>query len=143
METSEVLLGKIKDGLEDLEDLLSEANSHWWREDRVYRFYHHSFKVYNLLENTEIIVAHLKSLDPKENPQFCALFEQIFFDGTGKQFEDMDNYRWAYETRPIVEAFMHAHYFLEMAVKYGKEYESLEQFVDSGWAALLELYMIR
>jgi hypothetical protein len=30
-----------------------------------------------------------------------------------------------------------------MAVKYGKEYDESPQMMNSGWAALLELYGIR
>ena len=53
------------------------------------------------------------------------------------------NKRWAEVTRPMVEAFFHAKYFLEMSVKYGKEYEEIVFPIDSGWAAVLELYEIR
>ena len=31
------------------------------------------------------------------------------------------NQRWTEATRPIVEAFFHARYFLEMVCKYGAE----------------------
>jgi hypothetical protein len=53
------------------------------------------------------------------------------------------NQKWAMITRPIVEAFLHSKYFIEMAVKYGKELEEAPQCMPSGWAALTELYKIR
>jgi len=43
----------------------------------------------------------------------------------------------------MLEAFFHAKYFLEMAVKYGKQLEEPPQRCPSGWASLLTLYKIR
>ena len=62
-----------------------------------------------------------------------------------KQFKNHHDRNWAKHTRPILEAFFHAKYFLEMAVKYGKELDKVPdiQPSPSGWAALLELYGIR
>lgn len=45
-------------------------------------------------------------------------FTAIVRAGTGKAFETGDNSRWPEATRPILEAFFHARYFLEMAVRY-------------------------
>jgi hypothetical protein len=57
-----------------------------------------------------------------------------------RQFED--NARWAEATRPIVEAFFHARYFVEMAVRYARLDEP-PQFLPSGYAVLLCLYGLR
>ena len=46
-------------------------------------------------------------------------------------------------TRVFLEAFFHARFFLEMAVKYGKELPASPTLLPSGWAALLCLYNIR
>lgn len=46
-------------------------------------------------------------------------------------------------TRPIVEAFFHARFFVEMAVKYGSELTEPPQPMPGGWAALLYLYDLR
>ena len=54
-----------------------------------------------------------------------------------------DNDRWLAATRPIVEAFFHARYFLEMVVKYGKELKSPPAVLPSGWAAVLCLFNMR
>jgi len=79
-----------------------EYSGHSWEyEDRVYRFYHCSFKVYWLQLNDH--------------------YRQIISEGTGKTWTADHNERWLKETRPIVEAFFHARYMLEMAVSYGKE----------------------
>jgi hypothetical protein len=54
-----------------------------------------------------------------------------------------DNRHWPEATRPIVEAFFHARYFLEMAVRYGRQLSVAPQLLPSGWAALLYLYRLR
>jgi len=55
-----------------------------------------------------------------------------------------DNDNWLEATRPVVEAFFHAQYFLKMALKYSDMPESsLDQPMESGWAALLYLYNLR
>ena len=68
---------------------------------------------------------------------------QIVGEGTGTAFEPGHNRRWLEVTRPILEAFFHARYFLEMAVRYGRELEHPPSMLPSGWAALLYLYDLR
>lgn len=41
------------------------------------------------------------------------------------------------------QAFFHARYFLDMAVKYGTELDAPPQMLPSGWAGLLYLYNLR
>jgi hypothetical protein len=135
------LLATIKAHLCELETLLAEVNDHWCYEDGVYRFYHQSFKVFYLQEYTLKIVENLQALAP-ERP-LNSMFMQIVTDGTGKCFEREHNQRWLEVTRPIVEAFLHAKYFLEMAVKYGCELEGAPTMVASGWASVLYLYGLR
>ena len=59
------LLTNIKTKLPELEMLLREASSHWCYEDPIYRFYHHSLKVYSLQYLTRRIVDVLKDLRRK------------------------------------------------------------------------------
>jgi hypothetical protein len=68
---------------------------------------------------------------------------QIVAEGTGKTFANEDNEDWLAVTRPILEAFFHARYFLEMAVKYGRTLESPPRAMPSGWAALLYLFNLK
>lgn len=124
-----------------LEKLLARCSDHWGYEDPVYRFYHQSFKVYSLQDKTLEIVAKFQALAP--NLPLNEWFMSIVQEGTGKTFTMKDNKNWLVVTRPIVEAFFHARYFLEMAVKYGKELKSPPQPLPSGWAALLYLYNLR
>lgn len=127
--------------LPSLEKLLEECNGLWVYEDRVYRFYHQSYKVYRLQFYTQEIVEKLHSLAP--NRPLNEWFMTIVREGTGKEFKTGDNQNWLAVTRPILEAFFHARYFLEMLVKYGRELEAPPRTGPSGWASVLYLYDLR
>mgnify|MGYP001580252700 CR=1 FL=1 len=133
------LLRNIQKNLPRLEQLSDESSR--LSEDLVYRFYHQSFKAYHLQSITEEIAVMLEELSP--GIKLNSWFLQIVKEGTGKQFATADNFRWLEATRPILEAFFHARYFLEMAVRYGKSLKSPPDMMPSGWAALLYLYNLR
>lgn len=135
------LLATIKERLPELEAVLEQCSNHWGYEDPVYRFYHHSFKVYQLQDATEKIRDTLQSLAPDRalHPWFL----EIVNSGLGKKWEPRHNSKWLEVTRPIVEAFFHARYFLQMAVTYGKQLSAPPSLLPSGWAALLYLYELR
>lgn len=137
------LLSNIKMNLPDLKKLLKEISSHWTYEDLIYRFYHNSFKVYAIQTVTKEIVDVLNSIAPL-GCHFCPEFKEIINSGaSGKSFKYSHNRTWTKHARVFLEAFFHAKYFLEMAVKYGKELKTAPQIMPSGWAALLSLYNIR
>jgi hypothetical protein len=137
----QALFANLQAHLAELETLLRRCSNHWGYEDPIYRFYHHSFKVYGLQDETVKIVQALQELAPQLtlNEQFL----RIVAAGTGKIFTPQNNRKWDAVTRPILEAFFHARFFLEMAVKYGKELKSPSNTLPSGWAALLYLYNLR
>jgi hypothetical protein len=155
------LWAALRKALPDLEKLLKEMSGHWTYEDGIYRLYHQSFKVFRLQERTLAIVEALKKLAPPpgkefrfrfyfekdkrpaEPPVLHPWFMQIVQDGTGKEFDMKDNQNWLPVTRPIVEAFLHAKYFLEMAVQYAKELQAPPNCLPSGWASVLYLYGLR
>ena len=134
------LLQGIKDNLSDLRDLLARSTDQWGYEDLIYRFYHHSYKVFGLQNRTGEIVTALRSLLPERslNPSFLEILGQ----GTGRVFSTDQNADWTRHTRPILEAFFHARFFLEMAVRYAELAEPPTR-LPSGWAALLCLYDLR
>jgi hypothetical protein len=137
------LLANIQAHWSDLATLLEEINSHWVYEDLIYRFYHQSFKVYALQRETKRIVAALQSIAPS-GTTLSPLFEAIYHAGaSGMPFEIEHNKEWAAHTRVFLEAFFHARFFLEMAVKYGKKLQAAPSLLPSGWAALLCLYNLR
>lgn len=147
---SRMLLKNLKSHLPELKKLLSNytvnskieplPTSHWLYEDQIYRYYHGSFKVFTLQGDTLAIVEALKSLLPER--KLNEMFMEIIHQGTGKEFNHSMNQEWSKHTRPIVEAFFHAKYMLEMAVKYSK-LKYPPRCMPSGWAAFLYLYRLR
>ena len=135
------LFANLRASLPELKKLLRDCQGHWGYEDGIYRFYHNSFKVYALQQTTSAIAAALQSLAPHR--ELNEAFAAIVRDGTGKTFEPEHNRRWLEVTRPIVEAFFHASYFLEMAVRYGTQLTQPPRQLPSGWAAFLYLYNLR
>lgn len=136
----QVLFSNLKQALPQLKALLAQCHADH-TEDFIYRFYHQSFKVYGLQQRTIVILEALRALAPQQ--KLHAFFEQIFKEGTGKHFELEHNQRWLIETRPILEAFFHARYFLEVAVHYGEELEEPPRLLPGGWAAFLYLFRLR
>lgn len=135
------LIDAIHQRKEDLEKLLQETQSHWGYEDPIYRFYHQSWKVFFLQSLTESIVNLLRELQPE-----CELncwFLEIIAAGTNREFNDATNENWQAETRPILEAFFHTKYFLEMICRYEAEINEPPQILPSGWASVLYLYGLR
>jgi hypothetical protein len=142
--TESVLFFRLREHLPQLEELLKRVNDEWVYEDLVYRFYHASFKVYRIQGYTEEIVKALQALAP--DIQLNAWFLEIYRSGTGHTFDMSHNRDWLLRGRPMVEAFFHAKFMLEMAVRHGKKLKrskSPPRLLDSGWAAFLYLYDLR
>lgn len=142
--TESVLFLRLREQLPALEELLQRVLDEWVHEDFVYRFYHQSFKVYGIQRYTKAIVEALQGLAP--DLPLNDWFLEIYRAGTGHRFEMGHNADWLLRGRPMVEAFFHAKFMLEMAVTYGRkfaDYEEPPQLLDSGWAAFLYLYNLR
>ncbi len=161
------LLVKLKGAGPELAVLLAKMSEEWTYEDLIYRFYHGSFKVYWLQAATKHIVGELallhpdvRAIAPPPNPHhredifpgtpsgiadypLDKWFMEIMRAGTGIGFQHEHNDRWTEVTRPIVEAFFHARFFLEMAVKYQDMLDAPPGRFPSGWAAFLGLYNLR
>lgn len=135
------LLATIRARLPELEALLEACSGHWDYEDPIYRFYHQSSKVYAIQQSTTQIVEVLQDLLPAR--PLNTWFRDIVSEGTGRRFTMESNHDWAASTRPLLEAFFHARYFLEMAVRYGRALEHPPTRLPSGWAALLYLFGLR
>lgn len=86
------------------------------------------------------IVRVLESLAPDRPLNIW--FRMIVDQGTGKSFRPADNADWPTVTRPILEAFFHTRFFLEMAVRYAALHDP-PTLLPSGYAALLYLYGLR
>ena len=112
------ILCKAKGRPPQLKILLADVSNHWGYEDPVYRFYHQSFKVYSIQNQTQRIVEELRALAP--HLELNSDFEQIVAEGTGKSFHESHNKNWLRHTRPMLEAFFHAKHMLEMICKYAE-----------------------
>lgn len=138
----EQLLQNIKAKLPELEKLLEDVTGHWSEIDCIYRFYHHSFKVYWIQDLTVKITKALKALAP-EDITFNEDYERIYKEGTKKSFNQEHNYDWHKFTKPLLEAYFHAKYFLTCCIKCGKEMEHDEHCMPSHWASTLYFYNLR
>lgn len=136
-----LLLSNIRTRMPELCALWDKVNGHWNYEDVIYRFYHHSFKVYAIQGLTLEMKKLFESLLP--DYELHEWFIKIVETGTGKQFEMAHNQVWLEVTRPMIEAFFHARYFLEMMIRYGEKLEKPPLMLPSGWAAVLYLYNLR
>jgi len=136
------LLTNIKRDRARLTAALDRASGEWGYEDAIYRFWHQSFKVYALQNETLALVDALRAVSPGARP-LHPWFEEIIRTGTGRHFQLEHNERWPETTRPMLEAFWHSRFFIEMAVKYGHELDDPPTLLPSGWAALLYLYELR
>lgn len=136
------LLGNIQARLDALTALQGECDEHWGAEDAIYRFWHGSFKVYGLQYLTLRIVNALTDLCP-QGGSMNPWFTEIVAAGTGKTFDVAYNQDWVLHTRPLVDAYFHARFMLDMAVKYGRELGEPPDVLPSGWAAVLYLYQMR
>lgn len=139
-----LLMIRLREKIPELATLLKRVNDAWVYEDLVYRFYHGSFKVYWIQGYTSEIVEALKTLAP--DVSLNPWFSEIVTQGTGHTFELAHNQDWLQRGRPMLEAFFHARFMLEMAVKHGEKLKDATeppQWLDSGWAAFLCTYNLR
>ncbi|MGI8655579.1 MAG: hypothetical protein ACR2LC_10195 [Pyrinomonadaceae bacterium] len=135
------LLANMKERLPEIEKLL--ADFHSGEEDGIYRFYHQSFKTFNL----QYLVRRARDLFSgiaPGNALVNAWFAAICEDALDHEFDSgRTNDNWMVETRPLLEAFWHCKYFLEQMLRYGRELKAAPQMLPSGWAAILCLYNMR
>ena len=83
LQRDEKLLDAINTRLPELEQMRLEFTVMY--EDRIYRFYHHSFKVYSLQDTTLRTVEIFRSIAEETGNKLCEWFEQIVADGTGQK----------------------------------------------------------
>lgn len=141
--TAQTLFSSIKSSLPSLTALQKDCDEEWGGEDGIYRFYHFSFKTYRIQTLTTKIVTALRALNPVPESPLNSMFEEIIKEGTGKTWEHSHNLEWKKHTRPLLEAYFHAKWMLDMVIKYGKELDSPPNLLPTGWAGVLYLYNIR
>lgn len=92
LQKDQELLNPIHSYLPDLERLLVPFQVMY--EDGIYRFYHHSFKVYQLQAYTSNAVDIFKRIADANSNQLCEWFEEIVAAGTGVTWEPEHNHSW-------------------------------------------------
>jgi hypothetical protein len=131
---------------EDIANTISDLRMY---EDGIYRFYHHSFKVYYLQDATLKMLELFKKIMPEREINHSLI--TIIDEGTGKNFKLEHNDNWLFYTRPIVEAFFHAKHFLEclsscvkIAIEFNEsEKKTLPEILPYDYATVLYLYGMR
>jgi hypothetical protein len=133
------LLARIHAAMPELEATLAYPLIAGAREEAMFRLYHGSYKVYPLQQLTLRIVGVLERLAPP-GADLSPWFREIVADGTGLEFTLAHNETWPNPARRVVEAFLHAHFFLDAAARYGRAFATAPNPMPGGWAAVLELY---
>jgi hypothetical protein len=136
----EALLERLRARLLELEGLQRRLNG--WEEDGVYRFYHGSFKVFRIQQTLKEALALIREIGGASDP-IDLDYLQIVQEGIARSFSEKTNENWLAETRPILEAYWHTQYFLNMMVQYAKTQDPLTPPIGSGWAAVLYLFQMR
>ena len=132
------LFDTIKSHLPELLELNEEVKYAY--EDGTYRFYHQSYKVYDLQNFTTLMVELFQRIAQEIGRELNPWFLEIITEGTGIIFEPEHNKNWLVHTRSIVGSFLHAKYFMEMMINHGLTMETVLPPFKSGWAAILILY---
>jgi hypothetical protein len=131
---------RIKARLPDLEETALELEEA--EEDGVYRFYHGSNKVFFLQDPVKAAFTLIKEIGGEGDPPNFE-YARIVEAGTAHQSSETTNANWEAETKPILEAFWHTKYFINMMAKYAKELETVESPLQPGMAAVLYLFELR
>jgi hypothetical protein len=111
-------------------------------EDGVYRLYHGSYKFFYLQDPVKVAFEVIKEIGGESDPPHFE-YARIVAAGTTHQMSAPTNQNWEAETKPILEAFWHTKYFINMMVKYAKELETVEMPMQPGMAAVLYLFELR
>ncbi len=138
IEKDQALLVAIKHHLPKLDELKEALHREY--ENGIYRFYHQSLKVYQLQYSTLEALALIQQIATDTDNELNSEFMLILMQGTGIEFDIAHNQAWSSHTRTIVEAFLHAHYFINMLTNFGHQLDIAPQWLPNGWAAILELF---
>jgi hypothetical protein len=110
-----------------------EAMAEEVEENGVYRFYHGSFKVFNMQGPIKEAFKLIDEIGGEDDPPHFD-YALLVKAGTENDFAgDRTNANWDAETKPILEAFWHTKYFINMMVKYGKSWRKLSRRSITAW----------
>ena len=139
-QTSPAVPSRLSTQLPRLRELLAQTERSYLHH-LMSKFYRQGCALYEHQAMTEEMVSALASIAP-EGHGFCIQFQEIIRLGTGREFKLEDNNHWTERAGAIVQAFLHARYFLEMAVRYATELSDPPERLPSGWCAMCNLFDI-
>lgn len=141
LEKEKELIQSILEHKDEVYKLLEKAYHRFGgKEDMVYRFYHHSFKVYAVQNWTsEAYLLFRKFSSEEMNDTFI----RILREGTSKPFSMEHNGNWYEEAKPLLDSYLHMIHLMELVVKYGIEGTDKDRSGDPGWFTVLYLYRLR
>lgn len=142
-EKEQKLIERLKERETEIRQLQQQVENWHASPDGIYRFYHHSYKVFSLNHYTEQIVSFFTELMDIERKDLHPWFVEICEEGLGRSFTQEANSNWLNETRPVMEAFFHAKHLLDMMIVYGLDKDAKEREGFGGWFSVLYLYQIR
>jgi hypothetical protein len=125
----------------------------------MYRFYHHSIKVFGYQDAVQRAIDLIYEIKPeseqfytaqsdyqREHHQFIGLdgfFGVIVSEGTRRTFTNADNARWLYSTRAILETYFHVRYYINACLHCGQSMVTAPNGLSEEWAAVLYLFRVR
>jgi len=137
------LIAKLQETKEQAYSLQQEAENDRYIDDRFYRFYRNSTKVYDIQILTTHIVDYMQSLiDDFQLTNFHPHFVTIIQEGTGHVPASQEDV-YIQDTRAILEAFFHAKSALGSLIRYGIELPSEKRERATGWFSILTIYQLR
>jgi hypothetical protein len=101
-----------------------------------------SYKVFDLQDPVESAFKLINEIGDESDPPYSE-YVQIVEAGTTNKFSATTNENWEAETKPILEAFWHTKYFINMMVKYAEDFEKVEMPTRPGMAEVLYLFELR
>lgn len=136
-----ILFQRILDHFDEIKELKERLDGDWGLTERFYRMYHQSFKVYRVQAETQKcleLFQKIAGLDFTINEWFL----QLVREGTGHEFDMSHNQNWLEHTRPMMEATLHAKFFLDLFVRHKEDFEKKEipSVVSFGLATVLYLF---
>lgn len=140
MDEHAALLSAIKQHLPEIKKLAEYLHGPT-ATDRLYRYFHHSLKVYALQEMTEKAVELLQSVAP--SLPLAPLLTIPVARGTGMKFDMSHNASWTWRALWITQAFLLVREVVDQVVASGETLSEAPSSLPSEWALVLEVYGIR
>lgn len=110
----------------------------------VYRFYHHSYKMYRVQEATSEMLSLFVRIDPKKVRAFAPEFDTIVNNGLDIEKAEWHNQCWNQIGNAMFLAFFHCKSVLEMLMWSVQQCtEAQNKWLSEPWAGCLSVFCLR